>query len=175
MIHSDSLFAIDGFTSRLEKMEQNGFIGVAHKDLFKAGISLLRQRGAPTRFIWVKGHSGVHGNEEADALAKSGAELGAEAPTISLQHDPRFVLSGAQISTLTQSLAYKAIRNASPYEPRTATVRNLDIARFAVQAISKRLPTDASLWKSLRSPDISRNIREFLWKCMHSAYKVGDA
>lgn len=173
-IVSDSLFAIDGFTTRLEKMEQNGFIGVAHKDLFKAGISHLRQRGAPTQFEWVKGHASVHGNEEADALAKRGVEPDGDASTVPLQYDPRFILSGAQISTLTQSLAYKAIRGAIPYEPRTSTVRNLDVARYAVQAITDRLPTDGSLWKSLRSPDISRNIREFLWKCMHNAYRVGD-
>lgn len=173
-IRTDSLYAIDSFTTRAEKLEQNGFIGTPHKDFIRAGLAHLRQRGAPTYFEWVKGHNGDEGNEAADALANAGAALDPDGPTVSLDCDPRFVLSGAQISTLTQNLAYRAIREKLPYDPRRATTRLLDMTRYAVEAMSGNLPTDASIWRSLRSSDISRNIREFLWKTMHNAYKLGS-
>lgn len=104
-IISDSLFAIDSFTARLDTLERNGFIGCPHRDIIRAGLSHLRRRGAPTYFKWTKGHAGNEGNTGADILAGRGALLPADGPTVSPEWDKRYVLSGAQISTLTQNLA----------------------------------------------------------------------
>ncbi|KAF8191032.1 hypothetical protein K438DRAFT_1591761, partial [Mycena galopus ATCC 62051] len=40
--------------------------------------------------------------------------------------------------------------------------------------ISNYSPSDKAIWKSLRSPDIQRTTRNFLWKCVHNIYRVGD-
>lgn len=49
----------------------------------------------------------------------------------------------------------------------------LDKTRNAVAKVIGNRPVDARLWKATQHPDISRNIREFLWKVMHSAYRLG--
>ena len=34
-------------------------------------------------------------------------------------------------------------------------------------------PTAESVWRSIRSPDLARSRRDFLWKLLHGAYRVG--
>jgi len=46
--------------------------------------------------------------------------------------------------------------------------------RYAVERTTKHLPTDATIWLSIRNKDITRTIRVFLWKVMHNAHKCGD-
>ncbi|KAJ7435160.1 hypothetical protein B0H11DRAFT_1756412, partial [Mycena galericulata] len=35
------------------------------------------------------------------------------------------------------------------------------------------VPTPATIWKSLRSKDVTRQVRTFLWKSMHGANRIG--
>jgi ribonuclease HI len=46
---------------------------VSNGDLFALTVAKIRERKAPTDFVWVKGRSGVAGNEAADALAGAGS------------------------------------------------------------------------------------------------------
>jgi hypothetical protein len=36
------------------------------------------------------------------------------------------------------------------------------------------MPTDATIWHSIRNKDITRNICVFLWKILHKTQKCGD-
>jgi hypothetical protein len=49
----------------------------------------------------------------------------------------------------------------------------LDMTRWAVKDLSGHLPTNSTIWKSIRSRDLTRNIRDFLWKNIHRAHKCG--
>jgi hypothetical protein len=53
-------------------------------------------------------------------------------------------------------------------------VINLDITRHAVKRLTGHLPTDAAIWHSIRSKDITRMIQVFLWKVLHKTQKCGD-
>lgn len=170
---SDSKYVIDALTLHHKKWEQRGWIGIANKDIFKPTLALLRQRGAVTTFQWVKGHNGNLGNEGADALAGIGAEK-ANPDHLNLEIDPRFDLSGAQLSTTTQSLAYKGIMSSKRTDTRRAALINLDITRYATESAWGKLPTDTNIWKSLRHPDFNRTVRAFLWKAIHNAHRIGD-
>lgn len=171
-IVTDSMYTINGLTSLATKWEAQGWIGVANRELFRAILSCLRQRGAVTTLRWVKGHSNDEGNEGADKLAGEAAEKDVEVDT-DLTVDQRFVLSGAQLSTLTQRLAYRGIRERTKYTPRKTTTSNLDITRYAVNEVTNRMRSDAAIWKATRHPDLSRAFRQFAWKTLHGAHKIG--
>ena len=72
-ILTDSRYCTDGFTRRIEKMEDNDFVDIENDDAWRAAIAVLRQRTGETDFKWVKGHRGIEGNERADSLADRGA------------------------------------------------------------------------------------------------------
>lgn len=169
---TDSKYVINGLTINSTRWEKRGWIGIANKEFFKPTLARLRKRGAVTTFQWIKGHNGNDGNEGADTLAGEGA-LKTQPDEIDISIDPNFNLTGAQLSSITQSLAYRGIMEEHTTKIRTATLTNLDITRFATQDAWGRLPKDHNIWMSLRKPDISRNIRAFLWKTLHGAHKVG--
>ncbi|KAJ6562962.1 hypothetical protein B0H10DRAFT_1844181 [Mycena sp. CBHHK59/15] len=51
---------------------------------------------------------------------------------------------------------------------------NLDRIRCTVEEISSYTPSDAMIWRSICSSSIQRLSREFLWKCIHNTFRVGD-
>lgn len=172
-IKSDSLYAIDGLTKHLTSWEDKGWIGIANAALFRATAAVLRRRSAVTTFQWVKGHSGLEGNEGADRLAKAGAEMDVD-PAIQIRIPPRFNLTGAKLTNATQALLTKGIKCSRQRTPRVATVTNLDIGRWAAHDhLGAGLPTDARMFGSLRSKNLTKKERIFLYRVMHNGYKIG--
>lgn len=171
-IISDSRYAINGLTIHLEKWEKTGYIGKANKAYFQAAASWLKERGSRTGLKWIKGHSGDKGNDGADHKANQGANLPPEQaskPTI----NPKFHLTGAQISATTQKLIYQGIREEKTYLQRKTATEMLDRTRYAVEDLSGYLPSDEIIWKATQHKDTTRRIRDFIWKTMHGAYRVG--
>ena len=60
------------------------------------------------------------------------------------------------------------------YAPKMATKTNVATMQSATKELWGMTPTPHQLWKSIRSRDIPKNIRNFLWKCLHGSYKVGS-
>jgi ribonuclease HI len=172
-IISNSKYVIKGLTERLTKWEEQGWIGIPNKEFLKPIVAHLRQRGAITTFAWAKGHNGAVGIRNAMALAKQGVNKQAY-DQINLDINPKFNLTGAQLSCLSQATAYQGILGMANPVVRCTTTINLDITRYAVQASTGHLPTDAMIWYSIRTKDISRTIRVFLWKLLHGTHKCGE-
>ncbi|KAJ7702212.1 hypothetical protein B0H17DRAFT_923448, partial [Mycena rosella] len=161
------------------KWEDEGFLRVANGDLVRATVSKLRRRKAKTKLTWVKGHNGCAGNEAVDHLANDGGEK-PTADNISGKRDTAFMLSGAKLSSMTQSIAYRLIKRRKMEAPaykamlnRKATKRNMILAQQAVADPSDDLPSVGKIWKSTKHKDISRSARFFLWMLIHDGYKVG--
>ncbi|KAI1781818.1 ribonuclease H-like protein [Ganoderma leucocontextum] len=170
---TDSKYVIRGLTENLGKWERDGWMNVENAEEVKRLTGKLRKRSAPTTFRWVKGHEGNRGNEEADRLAKIGANrLDVHPPT---RTDMVFLRRGMQLSTATQKLLYLGIRKQKAEKagerPRTQLV--LERVCEAVHSTLKFKPRPSIIWKSLRSKDINRKAREFLWKGLHDAHRVG--
>jgi ribonuclease HI len=169
-IISNSKYIINCFTKKFSGWEEHGWIGIPNKDIIKSIISHLRARGAISTFTMATEQAGLEG---ANTLASDGSNK-VSYDTLDLKPDPKFNLTGAQLSTMSQALAYQGIQEGTQSSTRFSTAINLDITRHAVKRITEHLPNDAAIWLSMRSKDITRTIRVFLWKVMHNAHRCGD-
>ncbi|EJD37978.1 hypothetical protein AURDEDRAFT_21821, partial [Auricularia subglabra TFB-10046 SS5] len=81
---------------------------------------------------------------------------------------------GRKLSRMTQNDALRAIRKMAKIPPRRSTFININRARCSVAEINNRWPTQQEVWISLRSRDIYKPTREFLWRLVHGTQKVGN-
>ncbi|KAI0345425.1 hypothetical protein BDW22DRAFT_1325468, partial [Trametopsis cervina] len=172
-IITDSKYCIEGIVNHSPTWEAKGWIGVANKEWFQAIISWARARAALTTFEWVKGHSGVPGNEEADRLAAEGARK-PPVGNILLNPKERFLLNGAQISTLDQKTIYRGIKDLEQINTRRATAHHLQLTKAAVLFNTGLIPTSARIWMTIRHKNNRRLIQTFLWRLLHNAFRCGE-
>ncbi|KAJ7615152.1 hypothetical protein DFH06DRAFT_919230, partial [Mycena polygramma] len=179
-IKSDSKYVIEGLTKHLLRWEEEGFHNTKNGHLMRITVARLRERKAPTIFEWVKGHSGVEGNEQADRLADKGRQ-NAASPVVDMTIPRAVLVPGVKLNSITQSLAYRIIRAQNMDRPkhqelldRRDTTKNIVYAQDAAMDNEGNVPTIAQIWKSIRHKDFSRSIREFLWKVIHEGYILGD-
>ncbi|KAK0459915.1 ribonuclease H-like protein [Armillaria novae-zelandiae] len=181
-MYSDSLTMILTTTTNLKKNEDKGWTGVADAHVYRALVANMRSRSSSTTLTWVRGHSGIEGNEEVDKLATEG--LSKEYPNmIELISEPTYNITGAKIKTISQSTAYKAIkivklRNSGRlYQrqiQRRRTRMNLERTHATTEALTGEQPSDKLIWSGLHHKDLSTSTRQFLWMTMHDAYKIGS-
>lgn len=77
VLHTDSKYVMDGITSWMANWKKRGWKTAARKpvknqDLWQA-LDLASERH-DIKWVWVRGHDGNAGNEEADALANRGID-----------------------------------------------------------------------------------------------------
>ncbi|KAI9057385.1 hypothetical protein FKP32DRAFT_1583970, partial [Trametes sanguinea] len=173
-IVTDSKFVVNGLTRDLAKWEDMGWIGVANAEQIQKAVALLRARNAQTTLRWVKGHSGCEGNEQADKLAEEGRlmdRLDDEGP---IGQEKKYLKNGASLHMLTQKLAYKGIKQRKECDIRNTTLSNLGRIRTYLESTEGGCPSNARIWKSLRKPAIAKKVRDFMWKLIHGAHRVGS-
>jgi len=170
-IISSSKYIINCFTKNLTNWEEYGWIKIPNKEIIKPIVSHLRARGAITTFSRTTEPIGL---ENANSLANEGSHKMVQHDILDWKPAHKFNLSGAQLSVMSQAVAYQGIQEETQPTQRKYTVINLDITRHAVKRVTGHLPTDATIWQSIRSKDITRTIRVFLWKVLHRAHKCGD-
>ncbi|KAI0645683.1 hypothetical protein C8Q79DRAFT_910315 [Trametes meyenii] len=172
-IVSDSRYVINGLTKHLRKWEERGWIGIANAKMFQEAAATLRARSALTTIRWVKGHEGTEGNEAADKLAAEGADKPAPIQPGWLPAPRKFLHQGASLAKMTQKLAYKGIREARGKTERRRTETNLAEIQSEVKRVTKLARSAAQIWIMLRRDPIQRKVRDFLWKAIHGAQRVG--
>ena len=77
VVHTDSQYCKNGIESWMKNWKKNGWKTssrkpVKNQDLWKQLDELKKE--CNVRFKWVKAHSGIEGNEEADNLAVEGCD-----------------------------------------------------------------------------------------------------
>jgi ribonuclease HI len=173
VIVTTSKYAVDGLTTHLEAWENQGWIGIKNAPLFKKAASILRQRSATTMLQWTRGHEDSIGTEQSKRLASEGARKHTR-ERLNLEIPNKFNLQGAKLTTLTQALAYRGIQENKEKTPRLSTERNLDLTREAIRRHTDELEPDATIWSNLRRKAFRPRVRQFLYKSMHSTYKIGN-
>lgn len=105
---TDSQYVLKHLTSSLRRMEDLGYIEVPNRGILQEMVASFCSQKQISTMKWVKEHNGHRGNEEADHLANEGAQKN-EADSISLNIHPTIRITGAALSKMTQSCAYKAL------------------------------------------------------------------
>ncbi|KAJ7744328.1 hypothetical protein B0H16DRAFT_1664035 [Mycena metata] len=135
-------------------------------------MSELRARTAKTSFCESKGGQYALGCAQAQALASEAAQRN-NADAINVTARPETVLRGAKLSKLTQSTAYKLIKSLREKVSRKATDEVVKLVQSTVKQLYLYMPTTTMVWKSTRHKDMTRQIRSFLWQCLHSSLRIG--
>ncbi|KAK7028713.1 hypothetical protein R3P38DRAFT_3394715 [Favolaschia claudopus] len=132
--------------------------------LIQCVIATLRERSAKTHFRQVK-------YNRAPLIQA----VPAIPTTLDIQPDLMFSMPGISLSQGNQRLFTKIILliNSRARRGRKSTTANLDRARCCIADEFNFFPSDATIWRSIRSTDISRVIRNFLWKGMHDCFRIG--
>lgn len=97
----------------------------------------------------------------------------ADAVLLNTDIDMMFNCPGVLISHGTQRYFTKVISSLKISPHRKSTETNLERIRCCIKDISNYSPPDKQIWRSLRSRDIQRITRNFLWKCVHNTFRVG--
>jgi hypothetical protein len=82
-------------------------------------------------------------------------------------------MQGARLMALTQSIAYKGIRDTKPKHKCKTTNQNLEIIKTNLLELTGQLERNEEIWDSIRSKAIRSKISQFLFKTIHGMYKIG--
>ncbi|KAL1738774.1 hypothetical protein HDZ31DRAFT_50467, partial [Schizophyllum fasciatum] len=161
---------IIALTKDLRKHDDEGWLNFPNRPQVRALVAKLRSRPGRTAFRMPK-------QKERGAMeARKAAERGVlrEAPTHrNLTIDSREI-RGATLAGLTTKTAYAALMEAKKPGVRKQTAPNLAKVKNALRGNGRKTQvTDKQIWNSLKNRDIRRNVRQFLYKCMHDAHRCG--
>ncbi|KAF8181344.1 hypothetical protein K438DRAFT_1601803 [Mycena galopus ATCC 62051] len=152
--------------------EDQGWFGVANGDILLFLMSELRIRTAHTIFSVAKTTPDKAMCMTAHDLADASLSLPGNV-AFNTAPRPETVLRGMKLSSLTQATAYKAIKSLRGAVERKATNEHIKMVQTAVAQLYERSPTAGRVWKSIKHKDITRQIRSFLWRCMHGSLRIG--
>lgn len=126
------------------------------------------------KMIWVKDHSGVFRNNEANKLAAKSTKIDIPPDTQIPTTPANTIPSCVKLSTLSQRDFYHAIKTAN----QPPTQRRLTNTTGRIQACTKAAynttPTPKVICRLVRHKDLTKNTQEFLWKCFHNTFKIGQ-
>jgi ribonuclease HI len=159
-------------TTDLELWEAKDWLGASDPTLVKAIVAALRGRGTKCSFCEIS-EPETNTMKKVKDLAVSGLD-GAPPDHINTEIPEGYMLSGISLAKGTQSSFYRAIKSKMKKVERMKTTVMLDITRHAVKDLTGSMSTDEEIWWSIRDKDITRTTREFMFKCLHQAYKCGE-
>ncbi|KAJ7930300.1 hypothetical protein B0H13DRAFT_1595499, partial [Mycena leptocephala] len=77
------------------------------------------------------------------------------------------------LPSTSEAIAYAGIKEKRGAVSRIATDNNVKLIISATKQEFNRVPTNSQVWSSTRHKDFTREVRNFLWKSVHSAHHIG--
>ncbi|KAK6996347.1 hypothetical protein R3P38DRAFT_3329613 [Favolaschia claudopus] len=93
--------------------------------------------------------------------------------SLDLEPDVIYTNPGIPLASGNQRMFNKILVFLSQKPVRKSTISNLDRVRFIIAEIFDFASSDSMIWNSIRSTNIRRPARNFIWKAMHEAFHVG--
>ena len=172
-IETDCKHIVEILTTKLPKLENQGFMLSEHTKQIRATVAELRGRHHKTTLLYLpRKEKEQEIIMEINILLQEASNLNDEIEE-DLETNPNLLLTGAKLSSLNQATAYKILRalKMKDYSKRRQTQENLKVALQAPQLITLK---EQNIWVAIRHPDLHRNARAFLWMTIHDAYMVGS-
>jgi ribonuclease HI/exonuclease III len=173
VVISDSDYAIKSLSTRLTKAEDHGWSNTKIHLWIKEAIEAIRNKRGEVALCWTKAHVNENGNERADTLAKEGANKPSPDWTTNKAIGR---ISGLKLSTITQSVAYRAIMQENQIPELGKVTNNLHrIQNDMKTSPINQAPNHDTIWKDLKqSKNIYRTQREFLFKAIKNIHQIGS-
>lgn len=71
-------------------------------------------------------------------------------------------LTGAHLASMMQAIAYRTIRSLQGNQVRPRTQKMIRNIQQYEKRVNGSIPSESTIWKSIRNKDFSRQIRVFL-------------
>ena len=81
--------------------------------------------------------------------------------------------SGAKLATMSQKDFYQGIKKMNRPQPQRSSKINIGRIQACAAEDFGLNPTPETIWKTTKHKDLTKKTREFLWKCIHDAFKIG--
>ncbi|KAJ3751590.1 hypothetical protein EV360DRAFT_56643 [Lentinula raphanica] len=162
----------ENITKKLIIWDSQGFTGVKDASLYKALLSQLRSRKAPTIFGKATPQD-KQIRKEVNALARDASEMEGPTDKRDTSANPKYLVHGVRLAEMTQALAYKAIKEMTLPKPRPGTEITINKIQNDIQEARGTAPVPEILWKAIRDPLITRRARNFLYIALHGALRIG--
>jgi len=162
-------------TINLEVNEDHDWFHLCDGDLYRALVARLKTHAGRTSFTMWKKAQKSDDAKHTNSLAKT-ALTHTQQQAVDMDIQPGFLIRGQQLLASSQKSFYQnlvKLYTEKNYSPKIATKLNIAATQYATKELWGMTPTPQQLWKSIRSRDIPKNICNFLWKCLHSSYKIG--
>jgi exonuclease III len=155
--------------NKLKTCEDNDWINVRDKRIWKAALSRLRARSSQTKLcitMEVRTPNQIEQNI-ADLVRTR------EQPP-DLEILPGYCPSGARLDKMKQATIYRILQRENKQAIKTATWMNIARIQATIAKTQERVPSEEEVWLSFRHKDFSRKIRDFKWRSAHNAYCLGN-
>ncbi|KAE9392444.1 hypothetical protein BT96DRAFT_830619, partial [Gymnopus androsaceus JB14] len=157
------------------KLDDGGFFNTRNASALQSTIASLRARRTPTLISLSKGEDNYRNGKGARDQANVAARKD-RANYVNVSPQPMLQVTGAKLTTLTQGLAYKIIKDIQTKKNemvRRRTEGNLNRIKDSIQDRFDYIPTSESIWKAIRHKDLEKKTRDFMWIITHDAYWTG--
>ncbi|KAF9058417.1 hypothetical protein BDP27DRAFT_1241285, partial [Rhodocollybia butyracea] len=171
--HTSNEQLLTSITKRLTNWDMEGFTKVKDAAIYKAILSHLRKRNAPTIFRKAVRSQNQRAYDGANELA-FGAAVNTDGTELKISPSMQVLVRGAcALHTRLLGAYHHSIKEQNVPEPRPATKRMIEKVQNEISPVLKKKPQPEAIWKSIRDTDISRRARNFMWTALHGAHKVG--